>query len=71
MRIPFFNELEKAQNILIAGAGGGFDVFSASTGLNLTQTVTNLPRNKPLYVRLWTRNGATWSYSDQNYTGGL
>jgi len=27
MRIPFFNELDKAQNILIAGAGGGFDVF--------------------------------------------
>jgi len=27
MKIPFFNELEKAQNILIAGAGGGFDVF--------------------------------------------
>ena len=50
---------------------GGFDVFNGSTGLNLTRTVTNLPRNKPLYVRLWTRNGATWSYSDQNYTGGL
>jgi hypothetical protein len=27
MKIPFFNELENAQNILIAGAGGGFDVF--------------------------------------------
>src|ERR1051325_6965281 len=27
MNIPFFNELDKAQNILIAGAGGGFDVF--------------------------------------------
>ena len=27
MRIPLFNELEKAQNILIAGAGGDFDVF--------------------------------------------
>ena len=27
MKLPFFNELEKAQNILIAGAGGGFDVF--------------------------------------------
>jgi len=27
MKIPFFNELGKAQNILIAGAGGGFDVF--------------------------------------------
>lgn len=27
MKIPFFSELDKAQNILIAGAGGGFDVF--------------------------------------------
>jgi hypothetical protein len=27
MRIPFFGEIERSQNILIAGAGGGFDVF--------------------------------------------
>ena len=27
MKLPFFNELEKAQSVLIAGAGGGFDVF--------------------------------------------
>ncbi len=27
MKIPLFSELEKSQNILIAGAGGGFDVF--------------------------------------------
>lgn len=27
MKLPLFNELEKAQTILIAGAGGGFDVF--------------------------------------------
>lgn len=27
MRIPLFNELEKSRKILIAGAGGGFDVF--------------------------------------------
>jgi len=27
MKLPFFNELETAQNILIAGAGGGFDIF--------------------------------------------
>src|ERR1700722_12408298 len=28
LRLPFFTELEKAQTILLAGAGGGFDVFS-------------------------------------------
>src|SRR3954447_18665434 len=27
MRIPFFNELGETRSILIAGAGGGFDVF--------------------------------------------
>src|SRR4051794_26103997 len=27
MRMPFFEELAPANNILIAGAGGGFDVF--------------------------------------------
>ncbi|HKX62493.1 MAG TPA: DUF1152 domain-containing protein [Verrucomicrobiae bacterium] len=27
MKIPFFNELDGSKNILIAGAGGGFDVF--------------------------------------------
>lgn len=27
MKLPFFKQLEDAQNILIAGAGGGFDVF--------------------------------------------
>jgi hypothetical protein len=28
MRIPFFTELEPAQTVLLAGAGGGFDVFA-------------------------------------------
>ena len=27
MKIPLFNELEKAGTVLIAGAGGGFDIF--------------------------------------------
>jgi hypothetical protein len=27
MRLPFFDALDRAKNILIAGAGGGFDVF--------------------------------------------
>src|SRR5580698_638013 len=27
MKIPIIDQLENAQNILIAGAGGGFDVF--------------------------------------------
>ncbi len=28
LKLPFFAELENARNILIAGAGGGFDIFS-------------------------------------------
>jgi hypothetical protein len=28
LRLPFLTELEQAQNVLVAGAGGGFDVFS-------------------------------------------
>src|SRR5436305_5867280 len=28
LTLPFFREIENAQSILIAGAGGGFDIFS-------------------------------------------
>jgi len=28
LELPFFKELDNAQNILLAGAGGGFDIFS-------------------------------------------
>jgi len=28
LTLPFFQEVEKAQNVLLAGAGGGFDIFS-------------------------------------------
>jgi hypothetical protein len=28
LRLPFFAELESAQNVLVAGAGGGYDIFS-------------------------------------------
>ena len=27
MKLPFFSEMDDAKNILITGAGGGFDVF--------------------------------------------
>jgi hypothetical protein len=38
MNLPFFDELRSAQRILIAGAGGGFDVFC---GLPLYFSLTN------------------------------
>jgi hypothetical protein len=28
LKLPFFNEIEKAENILLVGAGGGYDIFS-------------------------------------------
>ena len=28
MKLPVFNELEKAETVLLAGAGGGFDIYS-------------------------------------------
>ena len=28
LELPFFKEVKKSQNILLAGAGGGFDIFS-------------------------------------------
>jgi hypothetical protein len=28
LELPFFAELKNARNILLAGAGGGFDIFS-------------------------------------------
>jgi hypothetical protein len=30
MRIPLIDELSRAQNLLIAGAGGGFDIVRGS-----------------------------------------
>ena len=41
-KIPIFNELENCKNILIAGAGGGFDILS---GLPLYFALKNLGKN--------------------------
>jgi hypothetical protein len=42
LRQPFFSELDSAQNILIAGAGGGYDIFC---GLPLYFGLKNLGKN--------------------------
>src|SRR6266699_1533214 len=39
LTLPFFKEIEKAHSILLAGAGGGFDIFS---GLPLYFGLRNL-----------------------------
>ena len=58
MRISFFKELDNAQNILIAGAGGGFDVFA---GLPLYYWLRSVGK---------TINLANLSFSDLAITDG-
>jgi len=33
LNLPFLSELESAKSILLAGAGGGFDIFSGPSAL--------------------------------------
>lgn len=40
--IPFFNRLERSNNVLIAGAGGGFDVFA---GIPVAQHLLAMGKN--------------------------
>lgn len=42
LKIPFLTELEKSQNILLAGAGGGYDIFC---GLPLYFALRNAGKN--------------------------
>jgi hypothetical protein len=58
MRISFFKELDNAQSILIAGAGGGLDVFA---GLPLYFWLRNVGKNVNL---------ANLSFSDLAITDG-
>jgi predicted extracellular nuclease len=48
---------------------GGSNLYSASQGLGLSATVSNLPSDSStLYVRLWTRFGDRgWQYNDYTY----
>lgn len=78
MKLPFFDELDKAQNILLAGAGGGFDVFcglplyfrlrSAGKTVHLANlSFTNLKicdgeRPGPSLVRVTPRTGGSGFY---------
>lgn len=55
MKLPFFSHLESSQNILIAGAGGGFDVFA---GLPLYSWL----RQQGKSVHL-----ANWSFADLDH----
>ena len=48
---------------------GGTDVYARSQGLALSRTVNNVPGGSvPVYVRLFTRLGAIWQYTDYTFT---
>ncbi|HLC01405.1 MAG TPA: hypothetical protein VJK02_00080, partial [Anaerolineales bacterium] len=48
---------------------GGNDLYNLSQGMNLTAFVPGLPTDGTMvYVRLWTRIGASWQYNDYSFT---
>ena len=48
---------------------GAKNITSVNTGTASTYTVTNLPINgSTVYVRLWSKIGATWYFNDYTYT---
>ena len=47
---------------------GSNNLYGASQGLNLTRTLSGLPRDgRTIYVRLWTRFSTGWQYSDYTF----
>jgi serine protease len=52
------------------GGAGGYDIYYASQGTSLSRTLSGLPNDGTIYVRLWSRLGGTWQYSDYTYKGG-
>jgi hypothetical protein len=49
---------------------GLFNVFTRSTGTSTSQLVAGIPTNAAaIYVRLWTRLGGIWQYTDATYGG--
>jgi hypothetical protein len=52
--IPFLNRLDAAKRILIAGCGGGFDVFSGvPIGLSLTGAGKEVTCANLSFTNLW------------------
>lgn len=55
--------------ISLGSASGWANYLSANVGAALAVTISGLPTDgSTLYVRLWTRSGATWLYEDYSYT---
>jgi hypothetical protein len=55
----------------VGTAPGGANLYAKSQGLNLAATVNTLPGGGvPIYVRLMTRFGSTWQYTNYTFTSG-
>ncbi len=53
----------------IGTTSGGYNLYTASQGLNRSVTISGLPTNGlPVYVRLWTKLNGSWQYNDYQYT---
>ena len=49
-------------------AQGGQDAYSGSQGSNTSKTLTSLPTGGgTIYIRLWSKIGATWKFLDYSY----
>ena len=55
--------------LFVGGTPGGQELYSAGQGTNLTTGVTGLPNDgSTAHVRLWSRIGGAWLFSDYTYT---
>lgn len=56
-------------HLYVGSSQGGTQYYSGSTGMNRSRQVSNLPRSRTIYVRLWTRGVSGWQYNDYTYRG--
>ena len=55
--------------LYVGNSAGANDLYNQSQGTNTSGTATGLPTDgRTLHVRLWTRQGTTWSFNDYTYT---
>jgi hypothetical protein len=56
-------------HLYVGSTPGGYDIYDASQGTNLSRTVTGLPSDgRPIYVTLWAKVNGVFSTRSYNYT---
>jgi uncharacterized protein YkwD len=54
--------------LYVGTSQGANNIYGASQGLNLSRSVSNIPRNgSTIYVRIWTRTSSGWAYNDYTF----